>query len=1416
MADIYGTTGNDTLTSDGDTIGDSYFGLEGDDSITGSVSGDVLDGGDGNDRLKLEGKSLLTPITGVTLLGGEGNDFITVGGVVYDASLNGGSGNDWLDNHGLGGTIEGGDGDDRIDGRGLLLGDSGNDTIYTGDGTVEGGDGRDLIYIDSQAPAAVDAGNDDDLIVYVPENDPFAAPATVYGGLGNDTLQFLWIDSSEVTIQNDGDDYTVQFRDRVIPVSGVETLVFADRTVVPDGSLFYVNEGSEDDDTLTGGYDHDRIDGKGGDDLLVGGTGDTTILGGDGNDELYDYAGSNVLLGEAGDDSIGLDGYYNPGPGHAGGGDGNDTIEAHDLVASVLDGGAGNDLIHHQRGRDTFVTVTLLGGNGDDTLSGDGDMSGGAGNDSIQVDGYTVSGGDGDDVIEVLSGYGYFVDAGADNDLVIFSGSYTAEESTVVAGLGDDTVRLSGDSGSVGIERTGSDAFTIGFDNGSTLTLSGVEYLAFDDQTVALVEAGIVTGTEGGDSLNGGAGAEIINGLGGDDTLDGGEGNDTLDGGEGNDTLADYSGTNSVSGGAGSDTIYGGDDATLLGGDDNDEIWMWGERVSVDGGAGDDTISYQSVFGGGPTTLNISGGDGNDILTGPGNLSGGAGDDTLITSEGSVMGDEGNDSFIILAWASASQVTVSGGDGDDTVTFDGTSINGAFILGGEGTDAVRFSGDSTDYIITQTGLDEFVVSYYGDEATVSGIEALVFDDQTVPIGSNIIEGTEEADTLTGGAANDSVYGYGGDDSLDGGEGGDTVEGGDGNDTIMDFWGTDSLSGGAGNDHIEGVGTLMGGGGDDDIWFLGHGNVVDGGIGNDTITYLSPIGYDPGPQTLSGGDGDDSIRSQSDMSGGAGNDVLTLEASGTAYGDGGNDAIAVNTPFGPGRAEGGDGNDTISGWHPDNVLNGGAGDDSISGAGLIDGGADDDVISVDITGSSAFGGDGDDSINGALATGNSLNGGAGDDTLVGGDDATLTGGDGNDSILAIGDAALPDSGIGVEADGGAGNDTLSVETYYTATVDGGDGSDSLTGGMHDDSLLGGSRWDTLSGGDGNDTLDGGLDNDRMTGGKGNDLYSVDHIGDRVLENAGEGNDTVISSISWAMVANIEGLVLSGTADLTATGNGIHNAITGNAGNNVVTGGTGHDTINGGDGDDSLDGGLDSDVLDGGAGNDTVLGGQRWDTLSGGDGDDLLDGGTENDRMSGGAGNDTYYVDHVGDRVLENANEGTDRVYASIDFALWADVEHLTLAGTAVSGTGNGLGNRITGNANANVLSGGHGNDTLAGGLGNDSLWGGAGMDSLSGGGGRDDFVFAAAAGNGSDRISDFVHGFDRLVFSGADYGFSAGHALTAAEFTAGSAAVGLMAQFVWDAGVDHLWWDGDGAGAGAAVDLALIIDAVITRDDLVFV
>ncbi len=368
---------------------------------------------------------------------------------------------------------------------------------------------------------------------------------------------------------------------------------------------------------------------------------------------------------------------------------------------------------------------------------------------------------------------------------------------------------------------------------------------------------------------------------------------------------------------------------------------------------------------------------------------------------------------------------------------------------------------------------------------------------------------------------------------------------------------------------------------------------------------------------------------------------------------------------------------------------------------------------------------------------------------------------------------------------------------------------LEGGAGHDSLEGGARWDTLRGGDGNDTLDGGLDNDQMFGGPGDDVYFVDHVGDRVNENAlvNEGNDTVYASISWNMSANVEAVAFTGSVDAVSTGNGLANAMAGNAGNNSLSGGTGRDTIYGFDGDDVLDGGIDSDDLNGGTGNDRLLGGARWDTLTGGDGDDVLDGGTENDRMYGNGGNDIYYLDHVGDRVIELGGEGSDTVYAAIDWAMSPEVEALFLTGAAVSATGNGLGNRITGTGGANSLSGGNGNDTLAGGAGNDSL---------SGGTGRDDFVFAGAGANGSNRISDFAHGIDRLVVVAADYGFAAGHVLTVAEFTTGTGAAGASAQFVWDAVALHLYWDGDGAGAGAGVDLAGFDVGGVTQGDLYFI
>ena len=90
------------------------------------------------------------------------------------------------------------------------------------------------------------------------------------------------------------------------------------------------------------------------------------------------------------------------------------------------------------------------------------------------------------------------------------------------------------------------------------------------------------------------------------------------------------------------------------------------------------------------------------------------------------------------------------------------------------------------------------------------------------------------------------------------------------------------------------------------------------------------------------------------------------------------------------------------------------------------------------------------------------------------------------------------------------------------------------------------------------------------------------------------------------------------------------------------------------------------------------------------------------MIGGAGNDTYMVDSGRRHRQRSAGQGTDTVQAAVTYALGANVENLTLTGTAaINATGNTLDNILTGNTGNNVLDGGAGNDTMIGGAGNDT-------------------------------------------------------------------------------------------------------------------
>ena len=152
---------------------------------------------------------------------------------------------------------------------------------------------------------------------------------------------------------------------------------------------------------------------------------------------------------------------------------------------------------------------------------------------------------------------------------------------------------------------------------------------------------------------------------------------------------------------------------------------------------------------------------------------------------------------------------------------------------------------------------------------------------------------------------------------------------------------------------------------------------------------------------------------------------------------------------------------------------------------------------------------------------------------------------------------------------------------------------------------------IIGNDRDNTLDGRAGADILEGGRGNDAYYVDVAGDEVIENADEGTDTVFSTaFAFTLDANVERLVLIGSAAIDGTGNGLDNRITGNGSNNELRGEGGRDTLDGKEGGDTM-----------------------W----------------------GGTGHDTYYVDHVDDEVIEYFDEGSDQVNSWIDYTLGDNVE-----------------------------------------------------------------------------------------------------------------------------------------------------------------
>lgn len=378
----------------------------------------------------------------------------------------------------------------------------------------------------------------------------------------------------------------------------------------------------------------------------------------------------------------------------------------------------------------------------------------------------------------------------------------------------------------------------------------------------------------------------------------------------------------------------------------------------------------------------------------------------------------------------------------------------------------------------------------------------------------------------------------------------------------------------------------------------------------------------------------------------------------------------------------------------------------------------------------------------------VSGGAGDDTLIIDYSASV-------SAVTMG---APTGGNGQAAD--LEGRSVTYDGIENFRIQSGSANDTITTGAGNDVISGGGGNDIIHAGAGNDFLFGDAGADTMYGGPGNDTYTVTEAGDAVIELAGEGVDTVYSSLgSYTLTANVENLILLGSA-IAGTGNELGNFILGNNQANTIIGGAGADTMVGGAGNDTYEVTDTGDIVTEvpGEGTDVVfsylnsytltanvenlvlggnavtgIGNDLGNYIFGNDHDNVILGGVGADIMVGGAGNDVYEVDNIGDIVYELAGQGTaDNVFAYVDFTLAPNVDNLIMQyGNQTYGYGNDGDNIIIGNAQANVIQGGGGYDTLTGGAGSD--------------------LFIVAPNWGVDVITDFTAGAgteDAVIFSSA--------------------------------------------------------------------
>ncbi|ULA63472.1 MAG: hypothetical protein LZF86_110168 [Nitrospira sp.] len=754
-----------------------------------------------------------------------------------------------------------------------------------------------------------------------------------------------------------------------------------------------------------------------------------------------------------------------------------------------------------------------------------------------------------------------------------------------------------------------------------------IEQIRFADGTVwdaAAIQAHsgpLIVGNQSNDFLYGTQVGDYMQGLQGDDTLNGYDGNDALLGGSGNDQLLGGWGDDTYNGGVGNDVMQdaGGSDTYLFGvgsGQDTVQDWGW-EPAEID------TVQVSSAV---------------------------ASTNLLITQD----------------WMTSSgALTLRLAQSDDQMVI-GNSI-----------EQIQFAdGTRWDAAAMQARVQQVQMGIASSDYLSGGWPNNYLDGGA---GDDFLQGSAGIDTLLGGAGNDQ---------LSGGAGNDVYNGGAGNDLLQDWGGSDTYLFGAGS----GQDTVQDGGwGPTDIDTV----QIMNGVTPASLLVTQDWATNPGGLTLRLAQSDDQLVIQS------GSAIEQIQfADGTRWDAAAMQARVQQVQIGTAN------NDYLSGGWPNNYLDGGAGDDFLQGSAGIDtllGGAGNDQLSGGVGNDVYNGGAGNDAMQDWGDSDTYLFGvGSGQDTvqdwgwepaeidtvqimdgvmpsslfitqdwvtsngaltlrLAQSDDQMVIGNTIEQIRFADGtvwDAAAMQARVQQSQIGTEGIDYLwgSDASNY---LQGLGGNDHLNGNEGDDVLLGGADDDSLNGGQGNDMLNGGAGVDQMWGGSGNDTYLVDDASDAVVEVYGEGNDIVRASVSYALApeAEVETIVLTGSAAINATGSASDNTLVGNVGDNILDGGLGHDT------------------------------------------------------MQGGAGNDSYIVGELGDVVVEQVNEGSDTVQSVLaGYTLGANIENLTLLGLASDGIGNSLNNIVIGNSLNNLLDGREGNDTLDGGAGADQMWGGAGDDS----------------------------------------------------------------------------------------------------------